>query len=177
MNQAFLIENSYLRILEPDIQMEDVAVYKMRQGELLPVYQSGHKTYLVCVLCIVEAEKIPVKKVLGEVEKILEPNGKFHILFQPVRSKALQFGTIHACFSLQKALLRHNWTKIELYGIQFDPWSPSLIVPFKKNIFRYVMISFYRRLDSPFRHMVKKLRTYVLGFWVWKGPVVLVCSR
>lgn len=176
-SQEFSIENSYLSAFESGMHKGHIAVYKINGVDLYPVYRKGHRELAACVLCIMPQQRVIVKKVLPEIKKKLKPDGKLHVLIDPLKPKRWNWKISLTYFLLQRDLLRRNWSKIEAYGISEDPWSPNLIVPFKKNIFRYVMTTSFRYLDNPLRHFIKKLIVYILNFWIWRGPIVLVCSQ
>lgn len=176
-SQEFSIENSYLSAFESWMPKKSVAVYKINGTNLFHVSQQDHQELAVCMLCIKPQQRVLAKKVLPEIKKKLKPDGKLHVLIEASKPKRWDCTTVLSYFLLDRYLMRHNWSKIEAYGIEFDTWAPFLIIPFKKNIFRYVMTSFYRHTDSPLRHFIKKLIICVLGFWVWRGPIVLICTQ
>lgn len=173
------ISKSYLNILEDRSAKDEVAIYRIQDYDLIPIkyIQNNDVKYDTVVVQMSPGQSGSIKRLIPEMNAKLKADGKLHLLLEPLHTPIAHIIFILAYYHIKREALKYNWQYIKTYGILEDPWSPNLIVPFKKNIFRYVMTTSFRYLDNPLKHFIKKLIVYVLNFWVWRGPIVLVCSR
>jgi len=173
------ISKSYLNIFEDRLVKEDVAIYGIQDHDIIPIKCIHNKDvkHDIVVVQMSPRQSRSIKRLIPEIIAKLKPDGRLHLLLEPLHSPIAHIIFILAYYHIKREASKYNWQYIKTYGILEDPWSPNLIVPFKKNIFRYVMTTSFRYLDNPLKHFIKKLTVYILNFWIWRGPIVLVCSQ
>ena len=175
LDQIFSIEDSYLKIVEPGIQKEKVAIYRIISNKLAPIFTSNLSKYSIIILLVNSEQVSAIRKVIPGLIENLEESGKLHVVMEPLPSKRWSFITVFGHFLLRRYLV-NNWFKVESYGIEGDPWAPYLVVSLKKNILKYVETVSFIYLDNPIKRFVKKLVISIFGLCTWKGHVVIVCS-
>ena len=175
LDQIFSIEDSYLKIVEPEAQKEKVAIYKITNSKLAPIFTSNLSKYSLIILLVNPGQVSVTRKAIPGLIGNLDEDGKLHVIMEPLPSKRWHFITVFNHFLLRRYLV-NKWFKVESYGIEGDPWAPALIVSLKKNILKYVETVSFMCLDNPIKRFIKKLIISIFGLWAWKGHIVIVCS-
>lgn len=172
------ISKSYLNILEDRLVKENVTIYGIQNYDIIPIKYIHNKDvkHDIVVVQMSPRQLGSIKRLIPEIIAKLKPGGRLHLLLEPLHPPIAHIIFILAYYLIKREVSKYKWRYLETYGIRPDPWSPDLIVPFSKNIYKYVMTVAYRYLDTPIRSFVKKIIVSLLGFWTWKDYIVIVCS-
>lgn len=115
-----------------------------------------------------------LKGILEEIKGNLVPGGEIHIVIRTLQRKGIDLKAIWTRFCAKRILHQFRFTNKETYGIFPSVDSPGLFVPFKKNVYQFVVTKYFRNNNYPLKHMIKQIMVSYLGSIFWRGDIVVV---
>lgn len=144
------INRSYLPAVEDDLPLQNVAIFKTRDGRLEAVRTPSfsEKPSLI-VLEITPVQSVRLGSFVQELAKKFPFPFTFHLIIDPCRClNARVIPTMLIYPHVRKILSKNNWDPFEVYGVKSDPWRSELVLSMKRNIFGYVENMAYRYMDK-----------------------------
>jgi hypothetical protein len=165
---------SYLNLIQRNVDKDRCAFYSVNENQVTRSREKEHSRYQLVLLHTYPKRWKTLKGIVEEIRGKMEPGGEIHIIIAPQESQLLNLGRIGTWLFMKRILRKCKFSQIETYGIFPSARSPKLFVPFKKNVYQFVLTKYFRYNDYPLKHMIKQIMVSYLGAVFWRGDFVLV---
>jgi len=165
---------SYLNLIQRNVDKDRCAFYSVNENQVTRSREKEHSRYHLVLLHTYPKRWKTLKAVVEEIKGKMEPGGEIHIIISPQESQLLNLGTIGTWLFMKRILRKCKFSQMETYGIFPSARSPKLFIPFKKNVYQFVLTKYFRNNNYPLKHMIKQIMVRYLGSIFWRGDFVVV---
>lgn len=165
---------SYLNLIQRNIDKDRCAFYTVNENQVTRSREKEHSKYHLVLLQPYPKQWKTLKGIVEEIRGKMEPGGEIHIIITPLERKQFPLKAIGTFLFAKRILHQLRFTKIETYGIFPSADSPGLFLPFKKNVYRFVLLKYFNNIDYPLKYMIRQILVRYLGSIFWKGDFVVV---
>lgn len=165
---------SYLNLIQRNVDKDRCAFYSVNENQVTRSPEEENAKYHLVLLQTYPKRWKTLKAVVEEIKGKMEPGGEIHIIISPQESQLLNLGTIGTWLFMKRILRKCKFSQMETYGIFPSARSPKLFIPFKKNVYQFVLTKYFRNNNYPLKHMIKQIMVSYLGSIFWRGDIVVV---
>lgn len=173
--EVFTINNSCLKIIEPEVQESDLTIYKIKDNKLIPIKELTHKKNFIVLIEIFPNQVFAFKKVFSDLIDKIDREGRLRIVIATSFSK-FNFSTIFSYYFIKRYLKKIKWVDIEVFGLITNPYF-RIVMPFKRNIYEFIFLNFFGSMDNALKHFMKKLIIILFGQLVWRRSIAFMARN
>lgn len=172
-NHSIMLE-TYLNLIGGKGDKDNYTFYTVNENQVRRSPKEGNTKYHLVLLDLYPKQWRTLKGLVEEIKKKMIPGGEIHIVIRRLQRKGIDLKAIWTRFCAKRILQQFRFTNIETYGIFPSVDSPGLFVPFRKNVYLFVLTKYFRNIDYPLKYMVKEIMVRYLGSLFWRGDFVVV---